>query len=215
MPAQTSPLDQTMPGLRSRRRFDPARPLPDPLLARILSLAALAPSWNDLQPARFLIVGDERNRRRLRTCVFDRREIVDAPVVVIVLGYLYPHETYLERFLAERLGLGQITPDEAARIRIMTRRKMERVDDLKAWSGLAAHRAGSALLIAAESLGVASAPVEEFDPAKVSKAFGIPDDHTPCALVALGYELEAEPPPPRLALRDLCYREHFGQPCDL
>ena len=55
--------------------------------------------------------------------------------------------------------------------------------------------AAATLMIAAESLGVASAPMEGFDPVKVKEAFGIPEDHTVCCLIALGHAAEDKPHP--------------------
>ncbi|MHC5542855.1 nitroreductase family protein, partial [Singulisphaera rosea] len=48
--------------LGSRRRFDPDRPLPDALLKRILHEATRIPSPANLQPWRFLVVREARNR---------------------------------------------------------------------------------------------------------------------------------------------------------
>ena len=68
---------------------------------------------------------------------------------------------------------------------------------------------------AAESLGVSSAPMEGFDSTKVMEAFGVPNDHSVCCLIALGYASEAKPFPGRLGLGEVCYEEHFGQPWTL
>ncbi len=75
--------------------------------------------------------------------------------------------------------------------------------------------AAASLMIAAESLGLNSAPMEGFDPAKVKEAFGVPDDHTICCLIALGCAAEAKPFPGRFPLEDVCYEEHFGRPWTL
>ena len=64
---------------RTTRRFDPDRPLPDSLLERLLTLATRAPSPMNLQPWRFLVVRDPRNRRKLRACTFGESRITDAP----------------------------------------------------------------------------------------------------------------------------------------
>ncbi len=206
------PLADAMGRLRSRRSFDSGQALSENTVARILELAAQVPSWNDLQPWRFLIIREMRNRQRLRACVFDRQEVVEAPVAVIVLAYLHPHQTHLEPLLQQKLTLGQITPDEAAKTRVTARRRLERIGGFSTWTMHATIRAETGILIAAEALGVQAAPIEEFDATKLAENFGIPDDHIPCGVVALGYSSSVEPSPPRLLPRDICYQEHFGQP---
>ena len=70
-------------------------------------------------------------------------------------------------------------------------------------------------MLAAESLGLSSVPIEDFDPEAVMEAFGVPDDHTVCCLVALGYSAKESRSLGRLGLSELCYEEHFGQPWTL
>src|SRR5579883_386050 len=96
---------------RATRHFDPARPLPDHLLKQILHLATLAPSSFNLQPWRFLVVREERNRQKLRACAFNQPKITEAPVVVIVLGYHHPHRSHLDPMVDQQLALGAVTPE--------------------------------------------------------------------------------------------------------
>ena len=200
---------------RSTRRFDPGRPLPVDLLRRILRLATLAPSGFNLQPWRFLVVRSDRNRRRLRACADGRAEVTEAPVVVIVLGYHHPQRTDLEAVLAQALGLGAITPAEAAEARGRAERAVESRPDAATWALRPAMMAAATLMIAAEALGVASAPLEGFDEGRVRRAFGVPDDHAVGLLVALGFAAEVPPFPGRLGLGRVCFEEHFGQPWTL
>lgn len=211
---QPLPAPEAIARLRPRRRFDPSRPLTDDVLKRILRLATLVPSQDELQPWRFVVVRDPRNRRRLRACVYDRQEVAEAPIVVAVLAYHYSQTTHLDAILNRRMASGTLTPEEAAKVRAMAPRRIER-SDVASWAKMTAMRAEAALLIAAESLGVSSAPVEEFDPAAVAEALGIPADHSLCGLVALGYSDGDGPPPARLDLAEVCYQEHFGQPWTL
>ena len=51
----------------------------------------------NLQPWRFLVVRESRNRRKLRDCTFGESRITEAPVVLIVLAYLHPDRTDLAR----------------------------------------------------------------------------------------------------------------------
>ena len=196
---------------RTTRRFDPDRPLNDEILAKILKLATMAPSADNLQPWRFVVVRSRRNRERLRASVFGRVEVVEASAAVIVLGYRSAAETDLEAMLAERLRRGAISPQEAAEARAVVPRSA-RIGDPTLWATRSAMRAAATLLLAAEGLGVASAMIEPFDEPRLRADFGIPDDHVPCGVIALGFAVESPPFPGRFGLDHVCYEEHFGQP---
>lgn len=200
---------------RATRRFDSARPLPDDLLKTLLTLATHAPSSYNLQPWRFLVVRTEANRRKLRAAAFNQPKISEAPVVVIVLGYLYPDQTHMTAMSDRMRELGAVTPEGAAETRGRIVQSFARLADRPLWATRSTMLATATLMLVAESLGVASAPMEGFDPIKVKEAFGVPDDHIVCCLVALGYAAEDKPFPGRFGLNDVCYEEHFGQPWTL
>jgi nitroreductase len=197
---------------RATRQFDPDRPLSDAVLSQILQLATFAPSGFNMQPWRFLVVRNAKNRQKLRECAFNQPKITDAPVVVILLGFHHPHRSHLDAMVQTQIELGAITPDMAAEFRARAIQAMERVRDLPLWSTRSSMLAAATLMLAAESLGVASAPMEGFEAEKVKASFGVPDDHTVCCLIALGFAAAAKPFPGRFGLEDVCYEEHFGQP---
>ncbi len=209
-----SPLTAVEAILRRRatRRFDPDRPIPDATLKQILRLATHAPSGYNLQPWRFVVVRSPRNRERLRDCAYGQAKIAEAPVVLIVLGYHNPHRSHLEAIVSQSEALGAFDHQAAMAIRANAARALDRVPDPALWATRSSMIAAATLMIAAESLGVQSAPMEGFDPFQVRGAFGVPDDHTICALIALGYAAEIKPFPGRLPLAEVCYEEHFGQP---
>ncbi len=134
------------------RGFDPARAVPDDLLRHVLALATLAPSSFNLQPWRFLVVRDERNRRRLRACAFNHPRLTEAPVVVIVLGYHHPHRSHLDAIVASQQSLGAITPEEAAELRGRALGAMERRPDASHWATRWAMLAAGTLMLAAENV---------------------------------------------------------------
>ncbi len=208
--AETPPLDP-IPSRRTARRFDPDRPIADSLLEQVLTLGTLAPSPMNLQPWRFLVVRDPGNRKKLRLCTFGESRITEAPVVLIVLAYLHPDRTSLGEVVAGMLERGAIDPEAAAKLKATAVREWQRGDPTGKATRAATLAAGT-LMLAARSLGLASAWLESFDEEKVRQGFGIADDHALCGLVALGHSLEDPPFPGRLDLAAVCFAEHFGQP---
>src|SRR5262249_39586131 len=159
----------------------------------------------NLQPWRFLVVRTEANRRKLRAAAFNQPKVTEAPVVVVVLGYLNPDRSHLDLVAERMLALGGATPGAAAEFRARAAAAFARrtAADRVLWATRSAMLAAATLMIAAESFGLASAPMEGFDPGKVKESFGVPDDHTVCCLVALGYALETPPFPGRLGLDEV------------
>jgi len=202
---------------RATRHFDTSRPLPDDVLTQILHLATFAPSGYNLQPWRFLVVRTQANRERLRAASYGQPKIGEAPVVVIVLGYHTPQKTHLDAMVQKQVELGAITPDIGKGMTVMAARAVDNSPNIEVWATRSTMLAAATLMIAAESLGVDSAPMEGFEPEKVRAAFGIPDDHSVCCLVALGYASEGQEKtfPGRFGLEEVAYLEHFGQPWTL
>ena len=206
------PALDAIAGRRATRTFDPGRPVDPEILAEILRAAALAPSAFNLQPSRFLVVRSPRNRARLMACAFGQPKVGEAPVVVIVLGYLSPHIADLDDIIGDMKARGLLDDDGAAAYRGRVAGSMAKRADPTLWATRSAMLAAGTLMIAAESLGVNSAPMEGFDAEEVRSAFGVPDDHAICCLVALGHAAEVKPFPGRLPLERICFEEYFGQP---
>ena len=200
---------EAIAGRRTARRFDPDRPLADEALLALIRLATLAPSPANLQPWRFLVVRDPRNRRKLRGCTFGEARITDAPAVLVVLAYLDPDRSDLEAVIAAQVEAGAIPPGQAARLRSEVPRAWARSPDAAI---KAAMLAAGTLMIAAEGSGVASAWIEDLDREAARSAFGIPDDHEVCGLIALGFAADPPPFPGRFGVDHVAFDEHFGLP---
>jgi nitroreductase len=214
-PAPARAVVEAIERRRSPRRFDPARPVPDALLARLLRLAGRAPSGHNLQPWRFVVLRSARNRRRLGRLAYGQVALVEAPVALIVLGAHFPHRSHLAAILGDQAERQGLSADEVAARRGAIVADRERRADPVAWSLRSTMLAVGHLLLAAEAHGLATRPVECFDEPAVRAGFGVPDDHTIACLIALGWAEDSPPCPGRLPPSELVYDEHFGAPSAL
>lgn len=70
---------------RSIRRYKPD-PVPEELLKTVLNAARLAPTANNAQPWRMIVVRDEDVKRRLVAGANGQKFIAQAPVVIVACG---------------------------------------------------------------------------------------------------------------------------------
>ena len=78
-------LHEAIRAFRPCRQFQ-SRPIPPEKLKTILAAARLAPSQNNLQPWRFVIVQDDERRRLLAQACVRGRSVAEAPVVVVAFS---------------------------------------------------------------------------------------------------------------------------------
>ena len=71
---------------RSIRRYKPT-PIPDEILQKILGAARLAPSANNSQPWKFVVVRDEDLKIKLTQACNNKKWIAEAPVVIVACGF--------------------------------------------------------------------------------------------------------------------------------
>lgn len=67
---------------RSVRRFL-KKTVPDDVLKRVLEAARIAPSGNNRQPWRFVIVKDEQRKKRIARACYEQDFVAQAPVVIV------------------------------------------------------------------------------------------------------------------------------------
>ena len=71
---------------RSIRAYRPD-PIPEEALNRVLEAVRIAPSGSNRQPWKFIVVGNDKLRRRLAAACGNQGFIGEAPVVVVACGY--------------------------------------------------------------------------------------------------------------------------------
>jgi len=202
-------LSQALLDRRATNHFT-SDPVPEEYLHAILRLGAQSPSGYNLQPWRFLIVRDPLNRKRLQHAAFDQEKVSEAPVVIIFIGMKEEPKLQAKGILLEgaRRGLGKSeNVEKVAQGALKFLSKM----DMKLWVNRHTMIAFTTVMLAAETYGLDTAPLEGFDPEAVKKEFDIPEEGEVIALLAVG---KARDPnqnyPGRFGLSTIAFNERYG-----
>ncbi len=172
---------------RSIRRFKP-EPIPREKLGEILSLALKAPSSNNLQPWRVVVVQNPELKERLREAANNQAQVSSAPAVFVVYSDM---KDTLER-VEEIFHPGFSEEQKQARATNMR----------KAWEGKSNEERenwGKAqgfillgfLMLIARSFGYDTVPMGGFNAAKVKELLGLPSHAAITALLPIGIADEA------------------------
>lgn len=167
---------------RSIRRFEPG-PIPAEDLREILRLTSLAPSANNLQPWRFVVVESPDLKSDLQDAAMGQVQVGGAPAVIVVYSDMRDvletvEETVHPGFPEERKPV--VASSTRARFTAMSEEAREQ------WGAGQAYIALGYLLLVARSMGYDSSPMLGFDPDRVKALLGLPAHVTIPAIVAVG-----------------------------
>jgi nitroreductase len=204
-------LEQLVHRRRATARFRPD-PVPAAVIATALRIAAEAPSGYNLQPWRFILVQDAAHRARLREAAFDQPKVAEAPLVVVACAERDGWQNHLEEIFltrAQRSGRGRSELAEQKRAALGFIDTLPR----EVWLNRQVMIGFTYLMLAFESLGCDTAPMEGFSAPAVRAVVGLPDDAVVVALLAVGHGADPEPVHPgRLAINVIAASEQFGRP---
>jgi nitroreductase len=166
---------------RAIKHFDPAHKMTEKEIEKLLALVLHSPTAFNIQNWRFVVVQDPELRAQIRDASWDQAQVTDASLLIILCADLKAWEKEpirywrsapapVQEFIVPAIhqyydGLDQVQRDEAMRS-----------------CGIAAQ----ALMLAAQSMGYDSCPMDGFDFDAVSELINLPDDHTICMFVAIG-----------------------------
>jgi nitroreductase len=205
------PLTQVLLERRATQHFKPDA-VPEEYLEAILQFAARAPSGYNLQPWRFVVVREKKNRERLMKAAFNQQKIVEAPVVVIFYALKDDWKNYIDAIFQEGARRGVGKPEMVPQIKKQASDFLEKMVPQNIWVNRHTMIAFTTMMLIAESYGLDTAPMEGFDPAAVGKEFGLPENAEPVALLAIGFGAEPDKAfGGRLALSEIVSEEHFGR----
>lgn len=175
---------------RSVKHYDPNHRLTDAEIARLITLAKLAPSSFNMQNYRFVLVRDAELRKQIRAVAWDQAQVTDASLLVILCADLNAHANNPQRYWShapkevQDILVPALTPFYDGKPRLIR-------DEAMRSTGFA----GMTLMLAARELGYDSCPMVGFDAEAVAKLICLPADHALSFMLAIGKQ--AKPVWPR------------------
>jgi len=187
----------------STNKFDAARTLSDERIRQLVGYASQAPSAFNLQNYRFIAVRDAASKEKLKGLAYGQPKVGEASVTFIVVGDMKGHEK-LAAVLEPSVKAGFFPQEMVGGWVGMANGMYSNAQMARDEAVRSASLAAMTLMIAAESEGLASGPMIGFDPAAVSREFGLGPDEIPVMLLTVGFAAAGNwPRKPRRAAGDL------------
>jgi nitroreductase len=183
MPApSTLTVRQAAESRRAIRKFVQEE-VPESDLREILRQTRLAPSPDNFQPWRFLVVRDPDLRARMLPAADNQRQVASAHALIVLYADM-------EDVLANVDEMIHPGFDEAGRAKVraafLKRFSAQTVEQRGTYAHGLAYIALGFLVLAAESMGYRTSPMLGFKPEEMKKILGLPEHVTIPALVAIG-----------------------------
>ena len=189
---------------RSVRQYDPTFKIDEAEIKEILEAAIEAPSSSNLQPWRFLVIQDQAAKEELLPIANNQQQIVDASVVIAVLGDLkaYKNADRIYSGLVEKGLMNEEMKDTYVNSIMQNygnfpeerQSKIAMID-----GGLVSMQ----IMLAAKAKGYDTVPMGGYDADQFVKAFNVPENVEPVMLISLGKGAKAGFPKTRLPLEDV------------
>jgi nitroreductase len=210
-------LSQALSERRATPSFD-GKPIPDADLKRILRAGLSAPSGYNMQPWRFIVVRNPEQKVRLRDASYNQAKVEEASAVIVACG---DADGWRKGDVEEMLRLGREggQPEnysEQAKINIPKYLSAKSSDEMKAWLFKHVMIAFTTMMLTAETLGYDTAPMEGFEPDRVSAVLHLPMSYHPVALLAIGHLLGTDKfNGGRFDMGRTVFAEKYGNPIKL
>lgn len=220
-------VSSAISGWRSTRRFRPD-PIPDEVIGKLMEAARRAPSWENLQPWRFIVIRDQGIKEKLFALSFKQKAILKAPTVIACCGDTNAWGRESQRkslYELREAGVVSASDEVIESLFLSTRsfapnlcgqpavlaRTFEAVSYAIAFMLLESVNQGlGACVVGAFGNEITQDKLEDY--MEIKKELGIPDSCVLVAIVCLGYPDESPGPRPRKPLREIAFRERWGEP---
>jgi nitroreductase len=174
-------------------------------ITKLLEAAILSPTSYNIQNWRFVIITKQDLKDQLCTLSYNQRQVAEASLVIILCADLKAWEKNPERYwktLPEEPRKSLVNGIKQAYSGNPTLEKDQAIRSC----GIAAQT----IMLAAQSMGYDSCPMEGFDYGKVGKLINLPDDHIVTMMVVVGKKVkDATPRGGQLPLSEVVFENHF------
>ncbi len=191
---------------RAVKAFDPDHKMTDEEVARLLSLALLAPTAFNIQNWLFVLVRDPALRKQVRAVAWDQAQVTDASLLVVLCADLKSWEKNPARYWRNVAKPVQDFLVPAIQLYYAGHEQVQRDEAMRS-CGIAA----MTLMLAAKEMGYDSCPMDGFDFEAVGTLIKLPKDHVIAMFVAIGKGVK-EPLPRggQLSLGEVIIENCFG-----
>jgi nitroreductase len=200
----TNAIIESLVSRSSTSLYDPAFTLTDEQIRELVRIATTAPTSFHLQNWRFIAVRTPEAKARLRPIAWDQPKVTAAAVTFIICGQLPDHRIIPKR-LAPVVEAGimpaEMVPEWESNTRRLYFGSPERQRDEAVRTGAIG---ATALIYAANALGLGSTPIIGFEAEAVAREFALAEDEVPVMLVSVGAKLPQNwPQKPRRPVADV------------
>ncbi len=161
-------------------------------VAKILEAGRLAPSGNNAQPWRFIVIRDEGIKKRLREVAGKYDFIIKAPVVLAVV--------------ADPKAKMKSVSDKADAPSADTPPTMAVIKAVRDATIAADH-----MVMEAKDLGLGTCWVAKYEQEDIRPVLDVPHDCYVVTLITVGHAAESPKPTPRYALAEIIFEEKYGR----
>jgi len=195
----------------SIRHYDPDFKISDDEIKEIIKEAVLAPSGNNLQSWRFLIITDQELKEKIYAVSNEQHQVVDASALIIILGDLKGYEL-AELIYTRSVKAGIVTEEfknsKVAKIKETFEKESARYGnpnwkrDLVLIDG---SLAAMQLMLAAKARGYDTVPMIGYNTAQLRKILNIPDRYVNVLMIPIGKAIKPAHPTLRLDVEEVTF----------
>lgn len=172
---------------------------------KILESAVLSPTSYNIQNWRFVVITKQELKDQLCVLSFGQRQVAEASMVIVLCADLKSWEKDPARYWKNISDEARDFLVKGIKQAYTGNSQLEKDQAIRS-CGIAAQT----IMLAAQSLGYDSCPMEGFDYKKVGEFIKLPSDHVVTMMVVVGKKAkDAAPRGGQLTLSEVVFEDHF------